>query len=241
MRTLLFPWIEVAKHLYRPLLARREDSVVRLLFPLIAVVVVTWIVTVPVHELMHVAGCLLFGGSVDELTIQPIYGGGLLAKIFPFVRVGGEYAGQLTEFDTGGSDLCYFATDFFPFLLSIFLGVPLLVLALLRRSTVLHGVGFVQTVIPIVSIPGDFYEMGSILTSRIMGLHPQSAGAELIRGDDFFVVLAQVRESGAAAGLSHGVLAVVGALVLGLVFHVITLDLSLLLARVVRTKRPETA
>jgi hypothetical protein len=241
LRTLVFPWIEVVRHLLRPLMLRREESMPRLFLPLIAVIFVTWIVTVPVHEFMHAAGCVLFGGSVDELTIQPMYGGEFLAKIFPFVKAGGNYAGQLTEFDTGGSDVCYFATDFFPFLLSIFFGVPLLVIAARKRSTVLHGIGFVQIMVPIVSIPGDFYEMGSILITRSMDLPPQSAGAELIRGDDVFVVLDRVRESAEAVGISHGVLAVVCALFVGLIFHIITLDLSLLIARTYRGVGSKTA
>jgi len=227
LRTLLFPWVAVLRQLFAPLAFQQSQSLAKVFLPLVAVVAVTWFITVPVHELLHAAGCVLFGGRVTEITISPMYGGGLLEKVFPFVTAGGEYAGQLTGFDTSGSDLCYFATDFFPFLLAIFFGVPLLVLACRTGSTVLHGVGFVQVLIPFVSIPGDFYEMGSIVMTRLLGLARDAVATSLIRGDDVFVVLNRVRE----ADVHRGTTIVLGALVLGLLFQFLTLDASLLLGR----------
>lgn len=233
-RALLFPPIEVTRYLFRPLLARQDESFGRVFIPLVFSVAVVWWVTVPVHELLHAAGCVLFGGGVEELTIRSVYGGGLLEKIFPFVKSGGAYAGQLTRFDTGGSDLCYFATSFFPFLLTVFFGVPMLVLALARKSAMLHGVGFVHAVLPVVALPGDFYEMGSIVTTRLMGLQSGSAGADIIRGDDFFLAL----ERAESAGLSPVPLPVLAALGLGIVCCLLTLDLSLLVARVFERRKP---
>ncbi len=87
---------------------------------------VSWWVYVPVHELAHALGCRLGGGEVTRLEIDPLYGAALLRRVFPFVAVGSDYAGQLTGFDTRGSDLTYLLTDFLPFVLTIFLGVPLL-------------------------------------------------------------------------------------------------------------------
>jgi hypothetical protein len=55
-----------------------------------------------------------------------MYGASLLTNIFPFVSTGSDYAGQLTGFDTHGSDLTYLFTVFFPFILTILLGVPLI-------------------------------------------------------------------------------------------------------------------
>src|SRR5262249_31229017 len=46
--------------------------------------------------------------------------------IFPFVSIGSEYAGQLTGFDTHGSDFTYLVTDAAPFTLTVLLGIPLL-------------------------------------------------------------------------------------------------------------------
>lgn len=223
--------MEVSQELLRPLAARADEGFTRAFLPLLLFTFLAWIVTVPVHELLHAAGCVLFGGSVGELTIRPLYGGGLLERVFPFVTSGGEYAGRLVSFDTHGSDLCYFFTGFLPFMLTIFGGAPLLVLAHHRRSSLLHAVGIVQVAVAVVSITGDFYEMGSIVVTRLMGLPADSGLASLIRGDDFFVAIAGVQESGDPSGMAHGTLAVTGALIVGLAIHVITLDISLVLGR----------
>ena len=42
------------------------------------------------HELLHAAACLAAGGEVTRLEIAPQYGGGLMARVFPFVVSGGE-------------------------------------------------------------------------------------------------------------------------------------------------------
>ena len=59
------------------------------------------------------------------------------------VVVGGDHAGRLSGFDTGGSDLVYLAADCAPYLLTVLVGVPLLVLAGRRRRPLLLGVGAV--------------------------------------------------------------------------------------------------
>lgn len=238
LSTPLFPWIEVLRHMFRPLLDRQDEGLVKVFLPLIAAVGVTWVVAVPVHELLHAAGCALFGGTVYELTIQPIYGGGILEGIFPFVRAGGEYAGQLTEFDTHGSDVCYFATDYLPFVLTIFLGLPMLVLARRKRNTALYGIGFVHTVLPVISIPGDFYEMGSIVVTRLLGFSPESPESAVLRGDDFFVVLSRVQGDTNSAGIADNPLIVVLALAIGCVFCTMTVGFSLFLARALRDRKP---
>ncbi len=237
-RTLLFPLIEVSKHLFRPLSARQDESFAKTFIPLLLVVAVVWWVTVPVHELMHVAGCLLCGGAVEKLTVQAVYGGGLLEKLFPFVESGGDYAGRLAGFDTRGSDVCYFVTSFFPYLLSLFFGVPMLTLAFRFRSAVLHGIGFVHAVLPVVGLTGDFYEMGSIVVTRLMGLGPGSSGAQVVRGDDFFLILTRYGDSASSAGLPSFPFPVLGALGLGVVFCFLLLDLSLLLGLVFRGRKP---
>ena len=238
IRTLLFPVIEVSRALFRPLAERQDYGFVRNFVPLVLVVAATWWVTVPVHELLHAAGCVLCGGSVETLNIQAVYGGGLLEKLFPFVRSGGDYAGQLVGFDTGGSDVCYFVTSVFPFVLTVFFGVPLLVLASRKGSTLLHGVGFVQAVLPVVALPGDFYELGSIVVTRLMGLSSGSAGARIVRGDDFFLVLDEYARAAPSAGLPSFPLPVLASAVLGVVFCFVVLDLSLLAAAVFRGRKP---
>ena len=152
--------------------------------------VVSWWVYVPIHELLHVAGCLLGGGEVTRLEIDPIYGAALLHRIFPFVVVGSDYAGQLTGFDTHGSDLTYLLTDFLPFALTILIGVPLLRKASRARpgwrAAALTGAALPIAFAPFISLPGDYYEMGSILASRLFIDAGWSAGAERWRGDDLF-------------------------------------------------------
>lgn len=132
---------------------------------------VSWWVYVPIHELLHAFGCIVVGGKVSRLDIAAIYGASLLKRIFPFVSVGSEYSGRLTGFDTGGNDYIYFLTDFCPYLLTIFLGVPLLksvpsVNASPFVKTVQFGVAMPLAYAPFVSIAGDYYEMGSLVVSR---------------------------------------------------------------------------
>jgi hypothetical protein len=86
----------------------------------------SWWIYVPLHELLHALGCWATGGRVWRLEIDALYGASLVRRVFPFVEVGSSYAGRLTGFDTGGSDLVFLATDFAPYVLTILIGVPLL-------------------------------------------------------------------------------------------------------------------
>ena len=156
--------------------------------------VVTWFVYVPIHELLHVAGCVITGGTVEELTIAPCYGGTLLAKVFPFVVSGGDYAGQVTEF-TKEPEYIYLATVVLPFLLSIFIGVPLLKVCARRHAPVLFGVAFVVGLAPFYNLIGDFYEMGSIITTRVLGavgVGDAPIAFKALRSDDIFKLIGQV-------------------------------------------------
>jgi hypothetical protein len=139
---------------------------------------VGWWLYVPVHELLHAAACLAAGGEVTRLEIAPLYGGGLLARVFPFVVSGGEYAGRLSGFDTHGSDLVYLATDLGPFLLTLFPGVWLLRRAGTAGRPILFGLALPFALAPFLSLPGDAYEIGSILVTQ---LPPWD---ETLRGDD---------------------------------------------------------
>lgn len=157
--------------------------------------VVTWFVYVPIHELLHVLGCLATGGTVSELELAPQYGGALLARWLPFVVSGGDYAGRLSGFDWKGSDLIYLATDFGPFLLTVLLGVPLLQACGRRRRPALLGTAIVVGLAPFYNIIGDYYEMGSILTTRLATV--VSGGGESIafagiRSDDIFKLIGQL-------------------------------------------------
>jgi len=144
-----------------------------------------WWVYVPVHELLHAAACTAAGGEVTRLEIDPLYGAAALARIFPFVAPGSEYAGRLSGFNTRGSDWIYLATDLGPFVLTLFPGVWLLRRAAAARNAILFGAALPFALAPFLSLTGDAYEIGSIAATRL----PPWAGAatrELLRGDDVF-------------------------------------------------------
>lgn len=156
-----------------------------------------WWLYVPVHELLHAAGCAAAGGTVGELQISPLYGGGLLARWLPWITAGGDYAGRLSGFDTGGSDAVYLATVAAPYLLTVFPGVWALRRTarrtVKRGGALLFGAALPVAFAPFVSLTGDAYEAGSILVTR---LPPWLDRAELLRGDD----LGRVAHAVAAAG-----------------------------------------
>ena len=199
--------------------------------PLVAVLVmavsfaVTWWIYVPVHELLHVAGCLLGGGDVTRLEMDPIYGAAFLQRVFPFIAVGSEYAGQLTGFDTRGSDLTYLLTDFLPFVLTILIGVPLLRSAALGRpglpAAVKLGAALPIAFAPFISLPGDYYEMGSILVSRVFLVGGWAPDPERWRGDDVIKKIDEVFFSGSPFD-GADVLGVGLSLVIGIILAVAT-------------------
>jgi len=132
---------------------------------------VAWWIYVPLHELGHAWGCQLAGGKVTRLEIDRIYGAAWLARVFPYVTAGSEYAGRLSGFSTGGSDLVYLSTCALPSVLTVFVGVPLLRAAPRARAwraAVMLGVSTPIAFAPFVSLTGDYYEMGSILVSRVV-------------------------------------------------------------------------
>ncbi len=158
---------------------------------LVAVGLVTgWWLYVPVHELMHALGCLATGGTVSRLEIDPLYGGALLARLFPFVEAGGDYAGRLVGFDTGGNDMVYLATDFGPYLLTLFPGVWALRRAGEKGRAFCFGLWLPVALAPFISLTGDAYEIGSIVVTRL----PPWSGLEALRGDDVFRLVPRLAE-----------------------------------------------
>ncbi len=142
-----------------------------------------WWIYVPLHELLHAAACRLAGGQVSRLEIEALYGGRLLAHLFPFVVPASDYAGRLSGFDTRGSDLIYLATDLGPFVLTLFPGVWALRRAAAARRPLLFGAALPFALAPFLSLTGDAYEIGSILVTR---LPPWTSTAirAVLRGDD---------------------------------------------------------
>jgi len=210
-----------------------------LMFGLLFVGGVTWFIYVPIHELLHAAGCVITGGSVWELEIQAHYGGGVLHKVFPWVTTGGDYAGRLTGFDTHGSDLVYLATDFGPFLLTVIFGVTLLKICGRRKRPILFAVAVVIGLAPFYNIQGDYFEMGSICTTRFLTelLGSKSIIFPDLRSDDIFRTIEQLITGPAGLGIRSGrgfalaVLIVLVSLVLSLLFAFLTYWMGHLFSR----------
>ena len=210
---------------------------------LIASFVASWWIYVPIHELGHAFGCILGGGSVTELQISPMYGASILKEMFPFVTVGSEYAGQLTGFDTKGSDLIYLLTDFFPFLLTIFIGVPLLRSAAGSKpiwAAIKLGFGLPIAFAPFISFSGDYYEMGSIIISKIANLISPGIEALRWRSDDVFKLAGEMF----FAGTPYGIIDIVGVILsflLGIVLIYITYMLGVLWSRIILSSKNKPA
>lgn len=200
--------------------------------------VVGWWFYVPIHELLHVAGCVLAGGSVSRLEIDAIYGGALLAAIFPFVASGSDYAGRLTGFDTGGSDLVYLSCVLMPYLLTIFPGFWLWQKALAAerpgRGEMLAVGGLLPLVAaPLISLTGDYYEAASIAVSRGFA---QAAGRplEAWRSDDVFRLVDEWSLAWTVADIA----AIAGGLVLSVLLALATMQIGSLIGhRFNRTTR----
>jgi len=163
---------------------------------LFAAVVLVWWIQVPIHELLHAAGCFLTGGQVTKLAVSPLYGGTVLERIFPFVVAGGEYAGRLEGFEPS-SDLGYLVTIFAPYLLTLLLGIPLVRSGRRRRSPEIFAAGVVFTLLPWISIPGDYFELASVALTGLVGwsgLAPLAPDAlRGLRSDDLFRLVGEIR------------------------------------------------
>ncbi len=198
------PGSALGRHLAAPLrdlldgLDRVLDGRGRRLLAVFAGLAAGWWVYVPLHELLHAAGCALAGGRVDRLEIDPLYGAALLARVFPFVHPGGEYAGRLSGFDTGGSDLVYLATDLAPFLLALLPGLWAVRLAARRESPFWFGAALPAAYSPWLSATGDAYEIGSLSVAQLPLWRAERA---LLVGDDLVL---RARELAAAAAPPWG-------------------------------------
>lgn len=210
-------WIRAPMDDYLAALEVCISGGVRWLATAMLAAVVSWFVYVPIHELLHAYGCLWSGGEVTRLEIDAIYGAAWLQRWFPFVAVGSEYAGQLTGFDTKGSDLIYLATDALPFLLTIVAGVPMLQAASRRRAAwsqaALFGAAVPIAFAPFVSLTGDFYEMGSILVSRAAVLAGGAGPVQRWRSDDVVKLVSELRASAGGLGGFDGLVIGVACLV----------------------------
>lgn len=179
--------------------------------------VVVWHVYVPIHELLHVAGCVLMGGTVNELALQPQYGVRLLQHMFPFIVIdeGGVYAGRLTGFATPNR-WSYTVVDLFPYLPSV-LGITLLEWARRRRSTLLFAAGFVLAYVPWISLTGDFYELASLATAPLAPIIVPNGTADHFISDDVFRLVGEMNARGMLTLGGIGLVALTQGLALGVV------------------------
>ncbi len=149
---------------------------------------------VPVHELLHVLGCVATGGTVTRLELSPLFGGRLLAAVFPWVTPASEYAGRLSDFAPAG-DFSYLITTALPHLVLAPLGAWLARRAATRGSAFLFGAGAAAALQPLASLTGDVYEVGSI-PATAAALAAGWPPALTLRGDD----LVEVARRAAALG-----------------------------------------
>ena len=176
----------------------------KVLGPMLISMIVTWFIYVPIHEMLHVVGVVAPGGEVSVLEVAPRYGGTILAKHIPWVVSGGDYAGRLSGFDTKGSDLIYLSCVFMPFVLTVLIGVPLIKLCMRRRRPILFGSAMVLGLASFYNMPGDYFEMGSIITTRVLTLFYGGGNPpvfEGIRSDDVFTLIANLFTQTGVTGL----------------------------------------
>jgi len=176
--------------------------------------VAAWWIYLPAHELLHALGCLAGGGTVTRLEIDAMYGAAWLQRFFPFVAVGSRYAGQLTGFDTHGNDVTYLLTDALPYALTVLVGVPALRAAGRRApgigQALLFGAALPVALAPFISLAGDYYEIGSIVVSRLTAWAVPGFPLERWRSDDLALLVDRLR------GLDPGPLDVAGVAVAAL-------------------------
>ncbi len=197
LKTLATPWTAVPP-LVKQTLAALETLLdrggARSLALVLLSVVVFWHIYVPVHELLHVAGCWISGGEVHELALKPQYGGVLLQRVFPFITAESDYAGQLTGFTTP-NDFAYALVDFLPFTLSLF-GAALIELCRRRRMAWLFGLAVILTFVPLTAIIGDYYEAVSLATTRLAEALIPGLPARALVSDDLFRSIGALSEAG---------------------------------------------
>lgn len=198
----------------------------------------SWWIYVPIHELSHAYGCMLAGGTVTRLEISPLYGAAWLQQVFPFVTVGSEYAGRLSGFDTHASDWIYLATDAAPFLWTILIGVPLLrgVSSGTTGHRLQFGLALPIAFAPFISLTGDYYEMGSILVSRVAAGFDPTIPLERWRSDDVFRLIDDL-SSGAEGVRAGDVAGIGGGLILGTLLALGTYWLGVLWSDALRGHR----
>lgn len=210
IRFLFGGWIQAFRDIYNGLIIpfQEIESATKTGLILLASIVVTWFIYVPIHELLHVAGCIVTGGTVTELVMGREYGADFLAKIFPFITPEtGQYAGRVTGFEPNG-DIGYLATVFAPYILTLFPGIWLIGHAAYTRKFWLFGPGIVVGLAGFYNLIGDYFEMGTILSTRLVHVLTGGNASESItafwelRSDDLFRLISEISETPANYGMT---------------------------------------
>ncbi len=181
----------------------------RRLVVLALAVAFAWWLYVPLHELAHAGGCVSCGGEVRRMTLAPAYGGSIAARYFTWIDDKTPYAGQLADFTTGGSDLCYLWLVLAPYLATP-LARPLFRRAGRGGAPIAFSAGAILATAPLVSIPGDLYEAASIVVTRMAASAlPNSEG---LRSDDLPALVTRLAAPGAGTTPAEWTLVAVAAL-----------------------------
>lgn len=197
---------------------------------LLVSLVVTWFIYVPIHELLHVAGCVLTGGTVSELVMGREYGAGLLKNIFPFITPATtRYAGRVTGFEPNG-DIGYLVTVLAPYILTLFPGIPLIGKAIRTTRFVYWGPGIVIGLATFYNVTGDFFEIGTIISTRMIDMATGgkvSAGVSAywsLRSDDLFRLIGEIGTDPAGYGFdtAAGIIPVSLVVVTGLILAILS-------------------
>lgn len=203
LTSVLWPWAAVVQMVrqtsrtFDALLARSSWNALAVM---VLGIFALWHVYVPAHELLHVAACVLTGGTVETLHLQPRYGANLLKHIFPQVVPATDYAGRLTSFSVP-NDAAYALVDIFPYVPSL-LGFTLIVRAGNRPSALLFAAGLLLAYAPVLGVTGDWYEACSLMTARIAAAFDSSLPDRILVSDDVFRNVAELRAAGALNGLT---------------------------------------
>ncbi|MDP3939367.1 MAG: hypothetical protein Q8R92_14695 [Deltaproteobacteria bacterium] len=174
-------------------------------------VAIMWWLYVPLHELAHAGGCVSCGGEVRRMTLAPAYGGSIAARHFAWIDDDTPYAGQLADFTTGNSDLCYLWLVLAPYLATP-LARPLFRRAGRGGAPIAFAAGAILASAPLVSIPGDFYEAASIVVTRVAASALPNVDA--LRSDDLPALVTRLASPGAGTTPADWAL-VAGAALLG--------------------------
>lgn len=230
LKTIFAPWTilpSVARHGLWCFETLLDSGGMKSLILSMVGLIVFWHIYTPVHELLHVAACLVGGGTVEELALKPQYGGTILSHVFPFITPESDYAGQLTGFQTPNY-LVYAMVDFAPYVLSL-VGVVLFEYCRRKRRPMIFGLAVILAFIPFMSIPGDYYEAASLVTTQLAEAGNETLAPGVLISDDVFKSVGDLKKQELLTGPMIGLIAL--GVLAAIYMAMMTLGLQVVLAR----------